>query len=60
MMASFTERLCHGVHHRNEPKRLFLMLAAYADESGTHDGSPRTIMVTGAKGRAVKLARGTV
>lgn len=41
---SFTERLCLGIHHRHEPKRLFLMLGVYGDESGTHDGSSRTVM----------------
>jgi hypothetical protein len=40
----FIERLCLGVYHRIESKRLFLMLGAYADESGTHEPSPLTIM----------------
>jgi hypothetical protein len=44
MCASFIERLCLGIHHRKEPGRLFLMLGAYVDESGTHGGSPLTIM----------------
>lgn len=44
MSASFTERLCLGIHHRDEPTRLFLMLGVYSDESGTHDGSSLTIM----------------
>ena len=40
---SFIERLCQGVHLRQDPKRLFLMLGIYIDESGTHGGSPRTV-----------------
>jgi hypothetical protein len=41
---SFTERLCLGIYLREEPKRLFLMLGVYVDESGTHGGTAHTIM----------------
>jgi Protein of unknown function (DUF3800) len=44
MALSFINRLCLGIYHRDEPRRLFLMLGVYLDESGTHDGSALTIM----------------
>jgi len=36
--------LCIALAHRWEPDRIFVILTAYLDESGTHDGSPVTIM----------------
>src|SRR3990167_5522845 len=36
--------LALALFHKWEPKRLFVILTAYLDESGTHDGSPVTIM----------------
>jgi hypothetical protein len=30
--------------HRRQPERIFVILTAYLDESGTHDGSPVTVM----------------
>ena len=36
--------LCVAIAHRWEPERIFVILTAYLDESGTHDGSPVTVM----------------
>lgn len=36
--------LCIALAHRWEPERLFVIITAYLDESGTHDGSPITVM----------------
>jgi hypothetical protein len=37
--------LCLAITHRWEPERLFMFIyTAYLDESGTHDGSPLTVM----------------
>lgn len=36
--------LCIALAHRWEPERIFVILTAYLDESGTHDGSPVTVM----------------
>lgn len=42
----FIESLCIALAHRWEPDRLFVAmnLTAYLDESGTHGGSPITVM----------------
>jgi hypothetical protein len=53
---SFIRELCTAVAHRWEPERLFVILTAYFDESGTHGGSPVTIM-GGVMATANKLAR---
>jgi hypothetical protein len=36
--------LCLALAHRLETGRVFLILTSYFDESGTHDGSPVTVM----------------
>jgi Protein of unknown function (DUF3800) len=33
-----------ALFHRWEPERIFVILTSYFDESGTHDGSPATVM----------------
>lgn len=52
---SFTESVSLGVFHGWNPDRLFVILTAYIDESGTHDASARTV-VGGMVGRASELA----
>jgi hypothetical protein len=54
--SDFIGGLCIALAHRWEPERLFMILTAYLDESGTHDGSPVTIM-GGILGRADQWAR---
>lgn len=39
-----TGALALALFHRWEPERLFVIVTVYIDESGTHDGSPATIM----------------
>jgi len=43
---SFVRELCEAVAHRWQPDRIFvvLTLTTYLDESGTHGGSPVTVM----------------
>lgn len=43
---NFIGDLCLALAHKLELERLFLILTAYMDESGTHDGSP--VMTMGA------------
>lgn len=40
----FIRELCIALAHRWRAGRLFMILTSYFDESGTHDGSPVTIM----------------
>lgn len=40
----FIRSLCLALAHRVEAGRLFVILSAYFDESGTHGGSPITVM----------------
>ena len=40
----FIGQLCIALAHRWEPERLFVILTAYLDESGTHAGSSITVM----------------
>jgi hypothetical protein len=40
----FMRSLTIGLFHRWESDRLFMILTAYVDESGTHDDSPITVM----------------
>jgi Protein of unknown function (DUF3800) len=40
----FIRELCIALHHRWIPSRLFVILTAYLDESGTHTGSPVTVV----------------
>jgi len=41
----FIAELCIALAHRWDPERLFLLIyTGYLDESGTHDGSPITVM----------------
>jgi Protein of unknown function (DUF3800) len=40
----FIEELCIALAHRWEPERLFMIITAYFDESGTHAGSPNTVV----------------
>ena len=42
--SDFIRELCIAQAHRWESGRLFMILTAYMDESGTHDGSHATIM----------------
>lgn len=42
--SNFIRELCLSLAHRWEPERIFVILTAYLDESGTHNGSPVTIM----------------
>ncbi len=35
---SFARKWCIAFAHRLEPERIFVILTAYLDESGTHDG----------------------
>jgi Protein of unknown function (DUF3800) len=43
--AGFIESLCLGLAHRWEPELLFMFVfTGYLDESGTHGGSPATVM----------------
>lgn len=44
MKPSPTRSFAQGVFHNWKPDRLFVHLTAYIDESGTHNGSPVTIM----------------
>ena len=37
-------RMVPAFAHRWQPERIFVILTAYLDESGTHDGSPVTVM----------------
>src|SRR3954469_9244307 len=41
---SFIRELCIALAHRWEPERFFVIFTAYLDESGTHDGSPVTVV----------------
>jgi hypothetical protein len=41
---SFARRWCMAFAHRWEPERIFVILTAYLDESGTHGESPHTVM----------------
>lgn len=44
-MGSYVRELCLALAHKWEPRRLFVILTAYLDESGTHgEASPVTIM----------------
>lgn len=52
----FIGNLCLALAHRWEPERIFMILTAYLDESGTHGGSPVTVM-GGILGRADQWAR---
>lgn len=40
----FVRDLCIALAHKVEPERLFVILTSYMDESGTHAGSPVTVM----------------
>jgi Protein of unknown function (DUF3800) len=42
--ASFARQWCTAFAHRWEPERIFVILTAYLDESGTHGQSPHTVM----------------
>jgi hypothetical protein len=43
--SGFVGELCLALAHRWEPERLFMFVyTGYLDESGTHDGSPLTVM----------------
>jgi hypothetical protein len=41
---SFARKWCMAFAHRWEPERIFVILTAYLDESGTHGESPHTVM----------------
>lgn len=41
---SIAREWCIAFAHRWEPERIFVILTAYLDESGTHDGSSVTVM----------------
>jgi len=42
--ADFVSELCLALAHRWEPDRNFVIITAYFDESGTHGGSPISLM----------------
>lgn len=52
----FVGQLCIALAHRFEPERLFVILTSYFDESGTHAGSPITVMA-GVMGTAAQWGR---
>ena len=42
--AGFVGSLCMALAHKWKPESLFVILTTYIDESGTHQGSPATVM----------------
>jgi hypothetical protein len=54
--SSYVRELCIALAHRWEPERIFVILTAYLDESGTHGDSPITVMA-GVMANATQWAR---
>ena len=53
---SYICELCIALAHRWQPERIFVILTAYLDESGTHGDSPVTVMA-GVMANATQWAR---